>query len=99
MERNLAALRSGSGGATPGDLLPLLASAGSVIRATPDTRLRGVQYGEASLTLELTLKDFQAMEVMKNALAGRGLNAEVLSANSREGLVEGRMRIRAGGRT
>ena len=99
MERNLAALQAGSGGLAASDLLPLLETLAPAFQANPQTRLRTVQYGEASVTLDVTLADFQAMETMKNALVARGLQAEVLSANSREGAVDGRVKVKTGGRT
>lgn len=99
MERNLTALQAGSGGLAAHDLLPLLESIAPAFQATPQTRLRTIKYGEASVTLDVTLGDFQAMEAMKNALVARGLQAEVLSANSREGAVEGKVKVKTGGRT
>ena len=99
MERNLAALQAGSGGLAASDLLPLLETIAPAFQANPQTRLRTVQYGEASVTLDVTLADFQGMEAMKNALVARGLQAEVLSANSREGAVDGRVKVKTGGRT
>lgn len=98
MARQLAALQSGSGSLAPGDLLPLLASAAPALQSSPQVRLRMLQYAESSLTLDLTLADFQGMETLKNALSAYGLQAEVLSANNREGAVDGRLKLMAGGR-
>lgn len=98
MARSLTALQSGSGSLAPGDMLPLLASAAPALQTASQTRLRTLQYAESNLTLDLTLADFQAMETLKNAFIAHGLQAEVLSANNREGAVDGRVKLKAGGR-
>jgi general secretion pathway protein L len=97
MERNVASLRASSGGLAAGDLLPLLASTAQAMQASPQAHLRGLQYADTTLTLDVSVPDFQAMEAMKNTLSSRGLHADVLSANSREGAVDGHVRIKAGG--
>lgn len=96
MARQLATLQAGSGSPGAGDLLPLLASAAPALQAMPKARLRMLQYSDNSLTLDVTLADFQGMEALKNALIARGLQAEVLSANNREGAVDGRVKLKSG---
>lgn len=98
MARNLAALQSGSGSLAPNDLLPLLTSAAPALQSAPQAHLRTVQYAENSLTLDITVADFQGMETLKSAFISHGLQAEVLSANNREGAVDGRVKLKAGGR-
>jgi len=96
MERNLAALQSGSGQPGPGDLLRLLVQAAPVIQSNPAVRVRSLQYADASVTFDLSVPDYQAMEALRNALAARGLLAEVVNANSHDGTVDGRIRIKPG---
>lgn len=98
MERNLAILQANSGMVAPSDMLSLLNKAAQLLQGNPNTKLRGLQYGDRALTLDLNFPDFQTMETMKNAMAGRGLQVEILSANSRGTGVDTRVRLRAGRR-
>lgn len=99
MERNLAALQANSGRLAVSDLLPLLARVVSAIQGIPQLKMRALQYSDATLTLDVSVVDFQLMELLKNALQGRGLRVEVVSANSRGTGVEARLRVKPGGRT
>ncbi len=94
MERNLAILQANSGMVAPSDMLSLLDKVAPLLQGNPQTKLRGLQYGDGALTLDLNFPDFQMMETMKNAMAGRGLQVEVLSANSRGTGVDTRLRLR-----
>ncbi len=96
MQRNLAALRTRSGTAGAGDLLPLLTKAGPVLKANPQAGLTGMQYADGALTLDLSLPSFQALDALKAALARAGLRVEVVAANSRAAGVEGRLRVLPG---
>lgn len=98
MARNLSALQSGAAAAAPGDLLPLLTQTATALTASAGTRPRAVQYADGGLTLDVTVGDFQAMETIRTAIGSKGLDAEVANATNREGKVEGRLRISAGGR-
>lgn len=94
MERNLAILQANSGMVAPSDMLSLLNKTSQLLQGNPQTKLRGLQYGDGALTLDLNFPDFKMMETMKNALAGRGLQVEILSANSRGTGVDTRLRLR-----
>jgi len=94
MERNLGALQASSGRFTATDLLAMLSRFGDVIHGNPQVKIRAMQYAEAGVTLDLQLPDFNQMEVVKNALQRRGMRVEVLSANSRSGGVESRLRLK-----
>ncbi|OGI42065.1 MAG: type II secretion system protein GspL [Candidatus Muproteobacteria bacterium RBG_16_64_11] len=94
MERNLAILQANSGMVAPSDMLSLLNKTSQILQGNPQTKLRGLQYGDGALTLDLNFPDFKVMETMKNALAGRGLQVEILSANSRGTGVDTRLRLR-----
>ncbi|MFQ5994204.1 MAG: type II secretion system protein GspL [Acidiferrobacterales bacterium] len=96
MERNLENLRGKRGRAGSSDLLALLTSVAPALKANPDISLRTLKYAEAKLTIDLTLPDFEALENVKNALrTTRGIDVEVLAANSRSSGVAGRLRIQA----
>ncbi len=94
MARELASLQSGSGRPVPGDFLPLLAQAAPAIQAESATHLRGLNYSDSILTLDLRVADYQAIETLRGALAARGLRAKVMDAASHHGAVEGRIRIK-----
>jgi general secretion pathway protein L len=98
MERNLAVLQANSGKLAVSDLLPLLARVVPAVQGIPQLKLRAMQYGEATLTLDVTVIDFRLMELLKNSLQGRGLRVDVVSANSRGSGVEARLRLKLGGR-
>lgn len=96
MQKGLEALQARSGG--PGDLLPLLARVAPALQAQQArAKLQGIKYNERSLTLELTLPDYQTLDAMKNSLQAASLDVEVLAANARGNEVEGRLRIQPGG--
>jgi len=94
MDRNLAILQANSGKIASSDMLSLLSKVAALLQGNPQTKLRGLQYGDGALTLDLNFPDFQMMEVMKNAMATRGLQVEVLSANSRGTGVDTRLRLK-----
>lgn len=90
----------GKGGKTSGaGLLPLLGDVTPVVQASPQLKLRSIQYGDSRLTLEITLPDYQTMETVKNAFTARGLQVEVLGANTTASGIEGRLRLGQAGKT
>ena len=94
MQRNLDALRGQSGKTSANDFLPLLAGIAPTLRSNSSVKLRSLKYGDAGLTIDLNLPDFQALEVIKNDLGvTRAFSVEVLAANSRASGVEGRLRV------
>ncbi len=96
MQKQLDALQSRGGG--PADLLPLLTRVAPALQNQQGrVKLQGVKYTERSLTLELALPDYQALDAMKNALQAASLDVEVLAANGRGNEVEGRLRVQPGG--
>ncbi|HEX9626843.1 MAG TPA: type II secretion system protein GspL [Acidiferrobacterales bacterium] len=95
MERNLATLQAKSGRGGPDDMLSLLARVAPALGAQAGATLRGLQYGEASLTVDIQLKDYQGVETLKNGLAAQGLKVEVLSASQRGEQVEARLRVKS----
>jgi general secretion pathway protein L len=98
MQRLLDELRGKSGKSGQGDALPLLGKLAPVMQAHPQIKLRGIQYDEARLTVDLSLPDFQVMEALKNALIARGMQVEVIGANSTAAGIEGRLRLSQSGK-
>jgi len=95
MQKQLEALQSRGSG--PADLLPLLTRIAPALQTQQGrVKLQGIKYTERSLTLEIALPDFQALEAMKNTLQAANLEVEVLAANGRGNEVEGRLKVQAG---
>ena len=96
MERGLEKLRGSAGGQA--DLLSFVARAGPVFKATPKLKLRSVRYKEGRLDIDLEIDDLQALDQLKQRLADEaGLRVEIVSASSRDGKVESRIALHAGG--
>ncbi|HEY8553650.1 MAG TPA: type II secretion system protein GspL [Burkholderiales bacterium] len=94
MVRSIEMLQTRGGGA--GDLLPLLARVAPTLQARQaDVKLRSLKYADRSLTLDLTLPDYQALDAVKNTLQGAGLDVAVVAANARGSEVDGRLRVQA----
>jgi general secretion pathway protein L len=93
MQRLISDMQDKGGKSSGADMLPLLGNIAPVIQASPQLKLRGMQYGETRLTLDITLPDFQTMETVKNAFTARGMQVEVIGANSTPGGIEGRLRL------
>jgi general secretion pathway protein L len=92
MQKQLEALQSRGGG--PADLLPLLTRIAPALQTQQGRmKLQGIKYTERSLTLEIALPDFQALEAMKSTLQAANLDVEVLAANGRGNEVEGRLKV------
>ncbi len=93
-ERALKKLRGQGGG---GGFLTLLADAGPVVAGVGDTALQGIGFKEGALVLDLRLKDLQQLDGLEQKLKQLPrLRTEVLSASSRDGHVEARIRVVAG---
>lgn len=93
MQRLIGDMQDKGGKSSGADMLPLLGNIAPVIQASPQLKLRGMQYGETRLTLDITLPDFQTMETVKNAFTARGMQVEVIGANSTPAGIEGRLRL------
>lgn len=98
MQRLLGELQGKSGKSAQADALPLLGGIAPVMQAHPQIKLRGIQYGESRLTLDITLPDFQTMETVKSAFTARGMQVEVVGANSTAAGIEGRLRLSQAGK-
>lgn len=93
MSRLLGEMQNKSGKTSNTDLLPLLGNVAPIIQSTAQIKLRGIQYSDSRLTLDITLPDFQSMESVKNAIIARGIQVEVIGANSTSTGIEGRLRL------
>jgi general secretion pathway protein L len=98
MQRLVDDMQGKGGKSTGADMLPLLENIAPVIQASPQFKLRGMQYGEAHVTLDVTLPDFQAMETVKNSFTAHGMQVEVIGANSTPAGIEGRLRLGQAGK-
>ena len=93
MQRLLGDLEGKGGKSTGASLLPILGEIAPIMQSNTKIKLRAMQFGENKLTLEITLPDFQAMETIKTAFSARGMQVEVLGANSTAAGIEGRLRL------
>lgn len=96
MQRNIETLQSRGGG--PADLLPLLTRVAPTLQKQQNTRLQSAKYADRSLTVDVVLPDYQALDALRGNLQAANLEVEVLTANSRANEVEGRLRIQPSGR-
>jgi general secretion pathway protein L len=97
LEQRLAALQGGPG--SQADFLALLQQAGPVLRGTGGLELRGANYRDGTLDLELTVADLQVLDQVKQRLAqDGGLMAEIQSATADgDKRVSSRLRIAGAG--
>jgi general secretion pathway protein L len=92
MERELDALRKERGG-DGGGFLSLLAAAAKGLQGVDGVELQGLQYRQGRLELDVTLTSMSGLDPLRQSLEQAGnLDAQV-SARSREGVVEGKVRI------
>ncbi|WP_158675313.1 type II secretion system protein GspL [Thiohalobacter thiocyanaticus] len=94
MEQQLLALRRAQGQDAL-DFLGLLASSGEVFSAAEGVELQGVGYRDGQLDVQLTARDLQSLDKLKQQLAAGGqLQVEIQSATAGgDRRVEGRLRI------
>ncbi len=94
MEEHLKRLRGGGGGATAASFSQLLAKSGQLFKATPGLAIKRLSYKNGSLDVALTIGDLQKLDQLKQQLSDKGsLAVEIVSAASRDKLVEARLRI------
>ncbi|MBI3778764.1 MAG: type II secretion system protein GspL [Gammaproteobacteria bacterium] len=99
MQRLISEMQDKGGKSSGTDMLPLLGNIAPVVQASPQLKLRGIQYGESRLTLDVTLPDYQTMDAIKSAFTTRGMQVEVIGANSTPAGIEGRLRLGQTGKT
>ncbi|MFN2308949.1 MAG: type II secretion system protein GspL [Gammaproteobacteria bacterium] len=94
MEQQLTLLRRQQGGGG-NDFLGLVGQLGGVIAASPGIELRGVNFREGRLDLELSAADIQALDQLKQQLTEAGaLSVDIQSATTgADRRVQGRLRV------
>ncbi len=93
MERHLAEL--GGGGNSGTGFLELLSQTGPVLKATPGLEVKSLRSQNGELELEVNMNDLQGLDQLKQRISAAGpLSVEIVSAASRDGKVEGRLKIK-----
>ncbi len=93
MERRLKDLRK-SQGSLQEDFLRLLVGGASAVRQVQGIEVKRMRYQNGRLDLDLVLADMSGLDPLRQALqAEGGLEANIVSAAAREGVVEGKIRI------
>lgn len=98
MQQHLLELRQGQSGGEEG-FLELLRLSGGVLKAIPSVQLQGASYREGRMDLDITAKDLQVLDQLKQQLGTTGqLEVEIQSATSdADQQVQGRLRLRKAG--
>ncbi len=93
MERRLKDLRK-SHGSLQEDFLRLLVGGAGALRQVNGVEIKRMRYQNGRLDLDLVLADMSGLDPLRQALqAEGGLEANIVSAAAREGVVEGKIRI------
>ncbi len=93
MERRLKELRK-SQGSLQEDFLRLLVGGTSALRQVNGIEIKRMRYQNGRLDLDLVLADMSGLDPLRQALQTEsGLEANIVSAAAREGVVEGKIRI------
>lgn len=91
-EQLVAELRAGTGGDQ--GFLRLLGLAAGPLVATPGTEVRGLNYRNGTLTVDLRVPALQALDRLKQAITVAGqVTVTIQSATARDGGVESRLQI------
>jgi general secretion pathway protein L len=87
MQRNLDDLKHGAGQSGNADFMPLLATATTSIGAISAERLKGMDYQNGKLVLNLLMPDMEQAQAMRQRLSTAGLSATIESSHpSAQGL-------------
>jgi general secretion pathway protein L len=95
MEQKLKELRRAAGSQGAGGLLPLLAAGAEAVSREKAVRVEGVTYRQGMVELRIAGKDLQSLERIKQYVEGKGLVAEIQSADTSGQKVSARIVIRA----
>lgn len=94
MRRGLEKLQGG--GANNNDIITLLAMMGEIVSDTSGMVVKGIRYKSDTLDVDIEVADLQALDKLKIRLVKEaGLDVEIVSASSRSGKVESRLKISA----
>jgi general secretion pathway protein L len=97
MEQQLKAMRGGGRGSAA-QFAALFAPAAAVIKSSPDTRLENVSFRDGQLDLQLTIKELQALEKLKQTIEQKRLSVEIRTANASGNQVTSHLRISGEGK-
>ncbi len=92
MEQQLKAMRGGQRGGSA-QFGSLFVPAAAVIKSSPDTLLENISFRDGKLDLQLTIKELQALERLKQAIEEKGLSVEIRTANATGNRVTSHLRI------
>ncbi|PVV27151.1 MAG: type II secretion system protein GspL, partial [gamma proteobacterium symbiont of Ctena orbiculata] len=67
--------------------------AASVIKSSPNTTLESISFRDGKLDLQLTIKELQALENLKQTIEAKKLAVEIRSANATGNQVTSHIRI------
>ncbi len=73
--------------------IPLLNKISKALTRTPSLNIKRIYYHQGRFDIQLKLLNLQNLETLKQRLKTQGFNVEILSANSRNNLIESRLRI------
>ncbi len=94
METRLKSLRSTPLGGGGESLLGLLERSAPVLAQAGGTELKALRYKEGGVELDLSLKNLQLLDRLKQQLTEAGLAVEIRSARAQGDTVEGRLQLR-----
>jgi general secretion pathway protein L len=97
MEQQLKAMRGGASGSAA-QFAALFTPAAAIIKNSPDTRLENVSFRDGQLDLQLTIKELQALEKLKQTIEQKNLSVEIRTANASGNQVTSHLRISEAGR-
>ncbi len=97
MEQQLKAMRGGASGSAA-QFAALFTPAAAIIKNSPDTRLENVSFRDGQLDLQLTIKELQALEKLKQTIEQKDLSVEIRTANASGNQVTSHLRISEAGR-
>ncbi len=93
MKQKLAALQGGNTRRS-GNFLATLDSAAAQLSGADDSTVKGLSFRNGSMDFDIQVANLKSLENLKSQLATAGLNAEVLTAKSADGVVNGRIRVK-----
>ena len=96
MQQKLSALKSSKQGAGAG-FLPILEKFSRAMQADNSIILKGLNFRNGRLDLELTINDLQALEKLKQSMAQTGMQVDIRSATVQGKAVFARLRIQEAG--
>ena len=98
MEQHLKELRGGGKGGGGAGFLNVLGGTAGILKNTPGLELRSVRYKDGKLDLDMTVRDLQILDQLKQTLTQQAaVEVEIVSANARGDIVESRLQLRGHG--